>query len=145
MKHIHHNEAFYQKLGYLFYSIAAADGHVASEEKEALHKMVIEDWVTLEVSKDSFGSDAAFQIEVLFDFLIEKSQDGEKAYHVFEHYFKDNIELFTDDVIERIFHTSNKIAESFHNFNKSELISLTRLHLLLGKERHILQLLIINY
>jgi hypothetical protein len=138
MKHIHHNEAFYQKLGYLFYSIAAADGHVASEEKDALHKMVLEDWITLEDSKDQFGTDAAYQIEVIFDFLIEKSLNGEKAYHAFETYFKENIELFGDEVIERIFHTSNRIAESFHSFNKSELISLTRLRLLLGKERHIL-------
>lgn len=138
MKNIHHNEEFFQKLGYLFYSIAASDGFVAAEEKETLHNMVIEDWVSLEESKDRYGSDSAYQAEILFEYLVEKSFSGEKAFHNFEHYFKDNLELFSDDVIERIYHTSDKIASSFHSRNKAELVSLTRLHMLLGKERHIL-------
>ena len=133
-----YTEGFYQKLGYLFYSVAAADGHVASEEKDMLHKMVIEDWITLESSTDAFGTDNAYQIEILFDFLIEKEFPGERAFHVFEHFFKSNLEMFNDQVIERIFHTSEKIANSFHSKNKAELNALTRIHLMLGRERHIL-------
>ncbi len=133
-----YNEAFYQKLGYLFYSVAAADGVIVKEEVEALHQMVIEDWLHLDDSKDNFGSDQAYQIEVLFDFLREKEFPGERAFHVFEHFFKSNLEMFNDDVLERIYHTSNKIADSFHSRNKAELTALTRIHLLLGRERHIL-------
>jgi hypothetical protein len=138
MKTIHHDEHFFQKLGYLFYSVAASDGHVALEEKAALHKMVLEDWLTLEDSKDKFGSDAAYQIEILFDFLVEKSLPGEKAFQNFEAYFKEHLELFNDEVIERIYHTADRIAYSFHQKNKAELTTLMRIHLLLGKERHIL-------
>ncbi len=138
MKNIHHDETFYRKLGYLFYSVAASDGHVPDEEKEALHKMVLEDWLTLEDSKDKYGSDAAYQIEILFDYLVENRYKGEKAFRVFEEYFKNNLEFFSDDVIERVYHTSERIASCFHSKNKAELISLTRIHLLIGKERHIL-------
>ena len=138
MKNIQHNEAFYQKLGYLFYSVAASDGHVSDAEKETLHNLVLEDWVTLEDSKDKYGSDAAFQIEILFEYLVENRYSGEKAFRVFEEYFKNNLELFSDEVIERVYHTSERIAHSFHSKNKSELIALTRIHLLIGKERHIL-------
>lgn len=138
MKHIHHNEKFFRKLGYVFYAVAASDGSVADDERKALHQMVIEDWVTLEVSQDQFGSDAAYQIEMLFEYITDQGMTAEKAYQKFEQYFKDNLELFSDEVIERIFHTCNRIAESFHSKNKAELNTLMRLHLLLGKERHIL-------
>lgn len=135
---IRHNAAFYQKLGYLFYSVAASDGHVAAEEKKMLHAMVLEDWVNLEESRDEFGTDNAYQVEVLFDFLVEKEFPGERAYEVFEHYFKNHLELFTPEVTDRIYHTAGRIAASFHSMNKKELNSITRLHLLMNRERHIL-------
>ncbi len=138
MKNIHHNEKFFRKLGYAFYSVAASDGTVAEDERKMLHQMVIEDWVTLELSQDEFGSDAAYQIEMLFEYLTEQAMGSEKAFQKFEQYFKDNLELFSDDVIDRIYHTANRIADSFHSKNKAELNTLMRLHLLLGKERHIL-------
>lgn len=138
MKHVKHNEAFYQKLGYLFYSVAAADGKVDTSEKEMLHKMVVEDWIPLEDSRDPYGTDNAYQIEILFDFLIERGFPGDPAFHVFEHFFKNNLEMFGDEVIDKIYHTSDKIASSLYGKNKAELIALTRIHLLLGKERHIL-------
>jgi hypothetical protein len=133
-----YTQAFYHKLGYLFYSVAAADGNIAKEEKEALHKMVVEDWLDLESTRDEFGSDNAYQIEVLFDFLAEKDFPSDRAYEVFEHFFKTNLEMFSEDVVDRIYHTSDRIASSFHAKNKAELNALTRIHLLIGRERHIL-------
>jgi len=45
--------------------------------------------------------------------------------------------LFSDDVIDRVFHSANRIADSLNGRNKSELRALSRLHLLLGKEKQI--------
>jgi hypothetical protein len=136
-EHNRYPEAFYQKLGYLFYSIAHADGRVSNDELNALQQIIREDWLSLDDQNDAYGSDTAYQIHILFDFLREKEYSTESAYNVFTRYFKEHIQLFSDDVIERIFHSANRIAESLNGRNKSELRALARLHLLLGKEKQI--------
>lgn len=133
-----HSEVFYQKLGYLFYSIAATDHRVNEAEKEALLALIVEDWLSLDEATDAYGTDSAYQIQILFDFLNEKSFDAESAWNIFERYFKNNIAAFDEDIIDRIFHTAERMAESLNGRNKSEVRALARLHLLLGKETHIL-------
>jgi hypothetical protein len=123
---------FYDKLGHLFYAIAAADNKVRAEEKSMLHKMVEEDWLNLENSQDDFGTDAAFGIEFVFDRLEEKQLTAEQAYEAFESYYQNNPEMFDEDVIRRIYHTASRIADAFHDKNKSEQNLLARIHLLLG-------------
>jgi hypothetical protein len=130
-------EAFYQKLGYLFYSIAHSDRTISSEEINTLQQIIREDWLTLDDKRDVYGSDTAYQIHIIFDFLREKEYNSDSAYNVFTRYFKEHIDLFSDDVIERIFHSANRIADSLNGRNKSELRALARLHLLLGKEKQI--------
>jgi hypothetical protein len=130
-------EAFYQKLGYLFYSIAHSDRRVSGEELTTLQQIIGEDWMSLDDQRDAYGSDTAFQIHIIFDFLREKEYDSESAYNVFTRYFKEHMHLFSDDVIDRIFHSANRIADSLNGRNKSELRALARLHLLLGKEKQI--------
>ena len=131
-------EAFYQKLGYLFYSISNADRRVSAEELNMLQQIIREDWLSLDDVRDAYGSDTAYQIHIIFDFLREKEYSAETAYGVFSRYFKEHITLFTDDVIDRIFHSADRMAECLNGRNKSELQALARLHLLLGKEKHIL-------
>jgi hypothetical protein len=126
---------FYQKLGYLFYSVAAADQHIAKEEEKILHEMVLEDWVAFSTAHDEFGTDAAYEIEIVFDYIQDQGLSADKAFHVFEKFYKENNGLFTDDVNQRIFHTIQRISHSFHGNNKSELTAITRVHLLLGREK----------
>jgi hypothetical protein len=130
-------EAFYQKLGYLFYSVAHSDRTVSDDELNALQQIIREDWLSLDDNIDAFGSDTAYQIHIIFDFLREKNYNSESAYNVFSRYFKEHIQLFSDDVIDRVFHSANRIADSLNGRNKSELRTLSRLHLLLGKEKQI--------
>ena len=132
-----YTQNFYQKLGYLFYSIASTDRRISAQELDTLQQVIQEDWLNLDDSTDAYGTDAAYQIQIIFDFLNEKDYNSESAYNIFNRYFKEHISLFTDDVIDRIFHSSNKIAVSLNSRNKSELQALARLHMLLGKERHI--------
>jgi hypothetical protein len=127
-------EAFYQKLGYLFYSIAKADRKVSPSEMNTIQQIIREDWINLDESTDSYGSDTAYQIHIIFDFLIEKDFHSESAFAIFSRYFKEHLQLFTEDVIDRVFHSANRIADSLNGRNKSELQALTRLHLLMGKE-----------
>jgi hypothetical protein len=133
----YYTPTFYQKLGYLFYSIASADRRISPQELDALQQVIQEDWLNLDENTDTFGTDNAHQIQIIFHFLNEKDYNSESAYSIFNRYFKEHISLFTDDVIDRIFHSSNRIADSLNGRNKSELQALARLHMLLGKERHI--------
>jgi len=130
-------EAFYQKLGYLFYSVANSDRRVSPNEVNTLQQIIREDWISLDDQHDAYGSDTAYQIHIIFDFLLEKEYNSENAYNVFSRYFKEHIQLFSDDVIDRIFHSANRISDSLNGSNKSELLALARLHMLLGKEKHI--------
>ena len=132
-----YNQNFYQKLGYLFYSIASADRRISQQEHDALQQVIKEDWLHFNDKTDAYGSDTAYQIQIIFDFLKEKEYHSESAYNIFNRYFKEHLSLFTDDVIDRIFHSSNRIADCLNGRNKSELQALARLHMLLGKERHI--------
>ncbi len=130
-------ESFYQKLGYLFYSVANSDSRVSRDEIQALLQIIREDWLELDNDSDAYGSDTAYQIHIIFDFLREKEYDAENAYNVFVRYFKEHLYLFTDEIIDRIFHSAHRIAESLNGRNKSEVLALSRLHLLLGKEKQI--------
>jgi len=127
-----HRHIFYQKLGFLFYSIAAADKIIREEEIKELHKEVVENWVNLEDSKDEFGSDAAYQIETVFDWILDNETNGERAYQIFESYFLENSEMFDAEIKKKIYSTSNKISLSYHGVNKAEASNILRLHTLLG-------------
>ena len=123
---------FYQKLGYLFYSVAKADRTINEKEIDALHEMVKKEWLHLESTHDAFGTDAAFQIEIVFDWIRDNDIKAEKAFHAFEQYYKENPSMFDDEVVSKIVKTCKAIAVSFHGNNKAELASLHRMHALLG-------------
>ena len=67
---------FYQKMGELFYAIAAADKIVRETEYLALKELVTTEWKNLDASKDPFHSDAVRQIEVVFDWLDYEQLDA---------------------------------------------------------------------
>jgi len=128
----HTLSSFYQKLGYLFYAIAAADRNVAQEEVQALRAMIREDWVNLETSTDAFGTDAAHQIEIVFDFIHDKDISADKAFRIFETWYHEHADLFDADVINRVYHTMNRVVTAFHGANKSEMAMIFRTKALLG-------------
>ncbi|MBL7899221.1 MAG: TerB family tellurite resistance protein [Crocinitomicaceae bacterium] len=124
---------FYQNLGKLFFAIAAADKKVTPEEISALKKHVSENWLDLEDSTDYFGSDAAHQIEIVFDYLVDEMPDAEDCYRDFADFRKKHDSIFKQEVKDMIWQTADSIASSFNGKNKSELVMLSRLAQLLGK------------
>nr|AWJ66214.1 hypothetical protein [uncultured bacterium] len=123
---------FYQHLGELFYAVAMVDGVVRKEEEDALKKIITQEWKDLEHSEDEFHSDAAFQIEAVFDFLNETEANSEEWFDDFKAFHKTHEHLFTPQVNKLIMRTADEIASSFHNKNKSELTILTRLNFILS-------------
>ncbi len=122
---------FYQKLGELFYAIAAADKVVQKAEYEALRNMVITHWKDLDDYEDAFHTDAAFQIEIVFDWFDYEHLDANECFNDFKEYKNEHEFLFTPERKKLILKTANAIANAFSGTNKSELIMLARLKLLL--------------
>lgn len=128
---------FYQNLGKLFYAMAAADNKVREAEMNKLKELVKKEWLDVDDIEDKFGTDAAYQIEIVFDWLSQ-TQDVEPnikaCYDDFITYKKEQEHLFTKKVNKLILKTANAIAESFSGKNKSELMFLTKLNIELNKK-----------
>ncbi|MGO3183562.1 MAG: hypothetical protein ACTIJ9_12105 [Aequorivita sp.] len=122
---------FYQKMGELFYAIAAADKVVREEEYNTLKNMVLKQWKDLDDYEDPFHTDAAHQIEIVFDWFDYEQLDANDCFDSFADYKKENPKLFTQERKELIYKTADAIASSFAGKNKSEVIMLAKLKILL--------------
>lgn len=124
---------FYQKMGELFYAIAAADKVVRKAEYETLKKLVSDEWKNLDDYEDAFRTDAAYQIEVVFDWFDYEQLDADDCFDSFADYKKENENLFTLERKKLIWKTANAIANAFAGKNKSEVIMLAKLKQLLDE------------
>lgn len=122
---------FYQKMGELFYAIAAADKVVREVEYDTLKTLVIKKWKNLDGYEDPFHTDAAYQIEVVFDWFDYEQLDANDCFDSFADYKKENPKLFTPERKKLIWKTADAIANSFAGKNKSEEIMLAKLQTLL--------------
>ncbi len=121
---------FYQNLGKLFYAVAMADHSVHMKELEKLNEVVRDHWLNVDDIEDEYGTDAAFQISTVFDWLLEYAKEGEEIYEEFEQFYTDHKVLFSPEVKSLTMSTSRAIASAFAGSNKAELILLGRLELL---------------
>lgn len=124
-------QRFYQNLGNLFYAIAAADNEVNEEEIKTLKSIVEKEWVKLDEIKDEFGTDSAYQIEIIFDWLDENRPDAEEAFAEFKDYRMEHENLFDEETDQLIWKTAYRIAVSFAGKNEDEMIMLSKLKALL--------------
>lgn len=123
---------FYQKLGHLCYAIAAADKKLTSAEETALKRLVTAEWLEVEDSLDEFGEDAAFQTEIVFDWLHERHVSSEDAFGVFSKFFTAHPQFFNNSLKKGIWNTANAVADAFHGKNRAESELLAHLKKLLG-------------
>lgn len=111
---------FYQKLGYLFYAVAASDHQISVAEIETLKQCVRKHWLKVDSTIDEFDTDAAFQIEIVFDWLVNEIYDPLKAFEEFEEFFKTHKSFKKPQVRKLISDTCFLIANSFYGVNKNE-------------------------
>ena len=123
--------SFYQSLGKLFYAIAASDKIVRVAEYDALREIVTSKWKPLDDYEDEFHTDAALQIEIVFDWLDYKSLKADDCFKEFKSFKKDNKNLFSAKRKKLIWETANAISNAFAGVNKSEMIMLTKLKMVL--------------
>lgn len=124
---------FYQHLGHLFYAVAASDKVVRPSEIDSLHAMVLSKWVPMGEKEDEFHTDLGYQIEIVFEWLKHNATGADESFEKFSNYAMEHPDEFTRNRKQLIWQTANDIAESFSGTNKSELIMLAKLRLLLNK------------
>ncbi|NVK64916.1 MAG: hypothetical protein HWE22_10035 [Flavobacteriales bacterium] len=123
--------SFYQMLGRVFYATAQADNHVHEKEVATLKQIVKDLWLDVEDATDEFSSDAAFQIEIVFDYLLENEIVVENVLEDLNEFKSIHTSLFTEKMSKLIMDTASKIAASFAQSNKSEVVFLSELWLVL--------------
>ncbi|WP_010181847.1 hypothetical protein [Aquimarina agarilytica] len=124
------NSLFYQNMGRLFYAVAIADKKVREVEIKALEKHVKNTWITIENTKNAFGDNTAFQIEIVFSWLKDGYTTSNECFQNFEDYYKHNKSIFTPKIKQIITETADEIADSFSGINKQELLILDKLSIL---------------
>ncbi len=128
------NLEFFRNLGKLFYAIAACDGTVKPVEIRKLKAAIKEKWLDVDEIEDAFGTDAAYQIEVVFDWLVmDREPDYNICYKDFVNYKNKQSHLFTPEINKLILKTASSIAHAFSKINKSELMMLAKLDMELRK------------
>ncbi|NDV44743.1 hypothetical protein [Flagellimonas sediminis] len=120
----------YQNLGKLFYAVAMADHSIHVKELEKLNELVHDIWLDMDTVEDGYGTDAAAQIETVFEWLLEYGKNADDVYEEFEQFYTENKPLFTPKIKQLTMSTARAIASSFSGSNKAELIQLGRLELL---------------
>jgi hypothetical protein len=124
-------QKIYENLGYLFYAIAAADQRVHPAEIEKLRALIAREWLPLENSIDSYGTDAAHYINISFEYLLNEGIPANEAYSVFSDYYQQHQAAFSKDLKKKISTTASAIAKAFADRNKNEKEYIDQLHRLL--------------
>lgn len=125
--------ALYQLLGRVFYAAAQADGVIHEEEVAILKTTVRDVWLDFERALDPFETDAAYQIEIVFDYLYQNDVDLGGVLTEVKDFKRIHVSIFNPELIELIMSTSYKIVSSFAKRNKSELVFLSQLRSVLEK------------
>ena len=122
----------YEHLGKVFYCIAAIDKTIRKEEIAQLKEIVKTEWLPLENTFNEFGDDTAYEIEIVFDWLVANKWDTEQVIPDFKIFRKEHAHLFTPEVITLILKTATAIANSFSKKNKSEHVLISQLSAILS-------------
>lgn len=120
-----------KSIAYIVYAIASADHKVSSEEKKAVHDFVNENWKTLSDKEDPFGVRALDFIDKLITSLENQKISSESSFELFHKIYDENKKDFTLEIKRFLVNISIKTGASFNRMNKSELVMLSRLEIIL--------------
>lgn len=121
----------YENIGKLFYAVAVCDGTVHIKEWDKMEEIVKNDWLYVDDFTDRYGTDAAHKIEIVFDWLLEAEKTSEECFQEFKDFYNKHPHAFNKEIKSLTIKTANAIANSFSGKNKSEVILLAKINMLL--------------
>jgi len=120
---------FFQKTGKILFAIAMADKKIVPQEYEALESLIQEELKLSYLKEDEIRY--INQLKNVFDWMIENPKSIDDILAEYKEFKNENLALFTPEIKDFIYKTANRIAGSYANKNKSELIVLAKIHFIL--------------
>jgi len=121
----------HQNLGKLFYAVAMADKKIEEEEIAALKTDIFQRWYNLDSKLNELVLDGHQDIITVFTQLHNIKAESDSCFMDFREFFNQHKQLFNEDLRKLIWDTAQAVSSSFAKKNKSELILLAKLKMLL--------------
>lgn len=118
---------FYQLIGEIMFGAANADKKILPEEIDKVYEITQSTWLDLDYTLDQFGTDTAYQIEIVFDYLLENGQSKDKLFDDIRAMKEVHPSLFNPQMVEVIMESAYKIVNAYSRTNKSEIVFLSQL------------------
>ncbi|MCC6372319.1 MAG: hypothetical protein IT236_15050 [Bacteroidia bacterium] len=117
---------YYKHLGRLVYYIAAADGHVQSEERSKLKEFVMKELASHENSSDSSGMNQAFYVNFEFDESISHHTNLNEGLAAFNKFIADNSEPGDEALLARSLSTMETVANAYTKKKEFDIIDVIK-------------------
>jgi len=124
-------EELYSIIGALLYCVAISDRRVRPEEVDALESKVIDHWATFPKVEKAYFAFATSSILNSFHQSVDECKDSESAFHRFKSVRQTQPDYFTPTLCAYIFRSATMISTAVSRNNKSELVLLSQLEILL--------------
>lgn len=115
------------ELAALFYSVAAADKDIAAIEKRTIME-IVKDAAANYPDPPSFIT----EFEQELNRFIEEQEVPDVAFECFANYFRKHKQLIDMETQNNLFSSAFRIGSAYSRMNKSELIIISKLKLLLS-------------
>jgi len=119
-----HTAIFYEGVGHLFYAIANTNARMSLLEQKRMNDIIEGDWAE-EISEELNSK------QVLFFIIRQESRKNavwKSNFSIFETYYKENEEEFTDELKEKIYRNAESIVAVSRNKGANvAMLTLSRL------------------
>ena len=120
-----------EAIGYVLYAVASADKRISLEEKQVIELYLRENQKMLVHLEDPTGTKSVEIILKKMDFLLHEKMKSKKAFQIFSERYIADKKLFSPEIIQLIMDLCIKAAVAVNRMNKSELVVLSQIELLL--------------
>lgn len=120
-----------EAIGYVVYAVASADMRVSDEEKQVIEQYLHKNLKILVHSEDPTGTKSVEIILEKMDFLLHQKMKSEMAFQLFSERYKADKKFFSAEIKQLILDLCIKAAVAVNRMNKSELVVLSQIELLL--------------
>ncbi len=118
-------------IAYLAYAVASADHHVDETERKAIQSFIDEHWQLLADAEDPFGARTLDFVDKMIPALEVNNMSSEEAFNHFKEMFDAKKDLFSPELRSFIVQLCVRTGAAFNQMNKSELVLISRVELLL--------------
>jgi hypothetical protein len=120
-----------EAIGYVLYAVASADKRISEEETQVVEIYLRKNLKILAHQEDSAGTESVEIILKKMEFLFHEKMKSEMAFQVFSERYQADKKLFSVEIKQLIINLCVNAAVAVNRMNKSELVLLSRIELLL--------------